>query len=144
MSLSILSVNIQHEHDIVAARQRARQIGGLLGFDQQDQTRIATAVSEIARNAYAYARGGRVEFAIEGNALPQVFLIIVSDRGEGISNLSEILAGGYHSPTGMGLGLLGARRLMDRFDVESEPGRGTRVEIKLRPGELGKWKNNHE
>ncbi len=127
MSLSILTVNIQYEHDIVAARQRARQIAALLGFEQQDQTRIATAVSEIARNAYNYAGGGRVEFAIEGNTPPQVLLVTISDQGPGISNLAEILAGRYQSQTGMGMGLIGARRLMDQFHVDTTPGQGTTV-----------------
>src|SRR2546426_1159461 len=69
MSL-ILSVVIKYEHDVVAARQRARQIAGLLGFDTRDQTRIATAVSEIARNAFTYAGGGHVEFRVEGGPAP--------------------------------------------------------------------------
>ncbi len=71
------------EHDVVVARQRARQIAELLGFDRQDQTRIATAVSEIARNAFRYAGGGRVEFAVEGQTPPQVLLVRVSRRGAG-------------------------------------------------------------
>src|SRR5207244_3808480 len=101
MSL-ILSVAIKYEHDVVAARQRARQIAGLLGFDSQDQTRIATAVSEIARNAFTYAGGGRVEFAVEGRTAPQLFTVKVLDHGPGIADLSKILSGRYTSATGMG------------------------------------------
>jgi signal transduction histidine kinase/CheY-like chemotaxis protein len=127
MSLPILSVTIRHEHDVVAARQRARQLAGVLGFDGQDQTRIATAVSEIGRNAYAYAGGGKVEFHVEGQTSPQVFLARISDRGPGIRDLGRILDGRYQSPTGMGLGIVGARRLMDQFQIESLPGRGTTV-----------------
>src|SRR5579863_7851125 len=112
MSLSILSVSIHYEHDTVAARQRARQIARLLGFDSQDQTRISTAVSEIARNAFNYAGGGRVEYMIEGRVAPQLFLIKVTDSGKGIRDLISVLEGTYQSQTGMGLGIVGARRLM--------------------------------
>src|SRR5947199_10669406 len=98
MSL-ILSVAIKYEHDVVNARQRARQIAGLLGFDAQDQTRIATAVSEIARNAYNYAGSGKVEFLLEGRISPQFFIIKVTDQGPGIRNLPTIIAGRYQSVT---------------------------------------------
>jgi signal transduction histidine kinase/CheY-like chemotaxis protein len=114
-------VEIRLEQDVVLARQRARQVAGLLGFDIQDQTRIATAVSEIARNAFGYGGGGKVEFLVDDSA-PATFLIRVSDRGPGFEDLSAVLEGRYRSPTGMGVGVLGARRLMDRFEVESRPG----------------------
>lgn len=127
MSLPILAVAIRYEHDVVAARQRARQIAGLLGFDVQGQTRIATAVSEIVRNAFNYAGGGTVDFLVEGQTAPQVFLARISDQGPGIKDLSRILAGQYRSATGMGLGLIGARRLLDQFQIESTPGQGTTV-----------------
>ena len=127
MSLPILSMAIKYEPDVVAARQRAREIAGLLGFDGQEQTRVATAVSEIARNAFTYAGGGKIEFVVEGRTAPQILLIRLSDEGPGIANLRAILNGQYRSSTGMGLGMLGARRLMDQFQVDSEPGRGTTV-----------------
>jgi signal transduction histidine kinase/CheY-like chemotaxis protein len=122
VSLPVLSVTIRHEHDTVDARQRARQIARLLGFDAQDQTRISTAVSEIARNAFNYANGGKVEYLVEGKTAPQLLIIRVSDRGPGIRNLETILEGRYISQTGMGLGIVGARRLMDQFQIESVPG----------------------
>lgn len=127
MSLPILSAEIRFENDTVNARQRARQIARLLGFDPQDQTRIATAVSEIARNAFNYAKRGRVEFQVEGATRPQLFVIRVTDRGSGIPNVEEILEGRYQSHTGMGLGIVGSRRLMDRFQIEATPGGGTTV-----------------
>ena len=130
MSYSVLTVTIQYEHDVVLARQRARQIAALLGFDNQDQTRLATAVSELARNAFAYAGAGRVEFQIEGRTVPQLFLVRISDRGPGIANLKTILDGRYRSQTGMGLGLIGARRLVDQCDIQSEPGKGTVILLK--------------
>ncbi len=129
MNLPILSLRLQYEHDVVAARQRAKQIAELLGFDSQQQTRLATAVSEIARNAFAYAGGGKVEFSIEGATSPQIFLIRISDSGPGIPMLEQILDGRYRSSTGMGLGMVGARRLMDRFTVAANPGGGTIVSL---------------
>ncbi len=130
MSLSLLSVSVRLEQDVVAARQRARQIAALLGCDVPHQTRLATAVSEIARNAYNYAAGGRVEFAVEGRTKPQLLLVRISDHGPGIRNLDEILSGQYRSRTGMGLGIIGARRLMDHFEIESVPGKTT-VTLKM-------------
>ena len=130
MSYAIINVALKYEDDVVAARQRARQIAGLIGFDAQDQTRIATAVSEIARNAFRYARNGAVEFLIEGQTAPQVLLIRVTDSGPGIADLKRILEGRYQSDTGMGLGLIGAKRLMDQCEIESAPGKGTRVLLK--------------
>src|SRR5262249_49976110 len=115
--------------DVVAARRRARQIAEALGFDVPEQTRVATAVSELARNAFRYAGGGSVDYAIEGALAPQVLSIAVCDGGDGIANLDAVLSGTYQSPTGMGLGLIGARRLMDAFEIKSGPG-GTRVTIK--------------
>src|SRR5580692_5042076 len=132
MSVRILSVSIRSEHDTVAARQRARQIARLLGFEQQDQTRISTAVSEIARNAFNYAGGGQIEYSLEGAVAPQLFLVKVTDSGPGIRDLNSILEGTYQSQTGMGLGITGARRLMDQFQIESTPGRGTTIWLKKR------------
>ncbi len=125
MKAALLTLELKYETDIVAARQRSRQIAALLSFDVQDQTRIATAVSEIVRNAFEYAGGGRVEFLLEES--PGFLVIRVSDRGPGIRNLQDILSGQYVSRTGMGLGILGARRLMDRFEMENQPEGGTVV-----------------
>ena len=106
------------------ARQRAKQIAVLVGFELQDQTRIATAVSEIARNAWEYGRGGVVEFFYD--AAPDAsagvrpgLRIVVTDRGPGIAELQTILGGSYVSPTGLGLGITGARRLMDELEIAS-------------------------
>ncbi len=141
MSGTILTLAIAQERDTVAARQRARQIARLLGFDAQDQTRIATAVSEIARNAFNYAGAGRVEYAIEGRTAPQLFIVKVKDSGPGVRDLASILEGRYQSRTGMGLGIIGARRLMDQFEIESAPGQGTTVWLKkLLPGRGRVWK----
>ena len=121
--IPLLSLEVRLEPDIVLARQRARQIAGLLGFTHLDQTRIATATSEIARNAFQYAGGGRVEFLVESGPKPAL-VIRVRERGPGIQDLQAILDGQYVSSTGMGLGIAGAKRLMDRFSIESGPGGG--------------------
>jgi signal transduction histidine kinase/CheY-like chemotaxis protein len=128
MSWPIITLPIETEGDVVAVRQRARRIAELLGFERQDQTRIATAVSEISRNAFGYAGGGRAEFALEPSD-PQMFAIRISDKGKGIPDLQSILDGTYRSQSGMGLGITGARRLMDRFKVQTTSGKGTVVEL---------------
>src|SRR5262245_30817180 len=118
MNPRLLSVRIVLEHDVVAARQRARQIAAALGFDSTEQTRIATVISELARNAFMYAGGGTVDFTLEGRKAPQLLTVVVSDSGTGITNVDDVLMGRYESPTGMGLGITGARRLMDHFDLQ--------------------------
>ena len=123
----LLTVAIRYEHDVVLARQRARQIAALLKFSLEEQTRIATAVSELARNAFQYARGGKVEFSVEGKTAPQLLQIKVSDSGPGIANLPDILDGQYRSKTGMGLGIIGVRRLVDQFHIKAPPGGGTTI-----------------
>jgi signal transduction histidine kinase/CheY-like chemotaxis protein len=136
MTLRILSVSIRAELDVVACRQRARQIAALCGFGLQDQARIATAASEVARNVYNYAMPGRAEFLIEGETAPQVLTIRIEDQGPGIAELDRILAGQYKSQTGAGGGLIGAQRMMDRFTVDTRPGAGTVVELrKLLPAQ---------
>jgi signal transduction histidine kinase len=125
----IVTVPIENEADVVAVRQRAHRLAELLGFERQDQTRIATAVSELARNAFSYAGGGRAEFILDPAPTPQVFHVRISDKGPGIADVQTILDGQYRSKSGMGLGILGARRLMDHFKIESKVGKGTTVEI---------------
>lgn len=128
----LLTLELRYEQDLVSARQRARQVAALLGFDGQDQTRVTTAVSEIARNAFEYAGGGRVEFALDaaGSAGSAAAMTVrVSDRGPGIADVRAVLDGRHVSESGMGLGITGARRLMDRFDIESGPGAGTVVTL---------------
>ena len=130
MTQRLLTVSIGSEIDVVGARQRARQIADLCGFTQQDQVRIATSISELARNAFRYAGRGQVDFAIEGSTAPQTLLMTVRDQGPGIEDLSLVLSGQYRSKTGMGLGLLGARKLMDAFDIQTAPGQGTTVTLR--------------
>ena len=125
----IVTVPIESEADVVTVRQRAHRLAELLGFERQDQTRIATAVSELARNAYSYANGGRAEFILDPAPSPQVFRVRITDKGPGIADIQAILDGQYRSKSGMGLGIIGARRLMDHFTIESKAGKGTIVEV---------------
>jgi signal transduction histidine kinase/CheY-like chemotaxis protein len=129
MNARLLVLALEAETDIVLVRKRARRLAELVGFEAQDQTRITTAISEIARNALEYGSGGRVEFRISGEPAVQRFEIIVADRGPGIADLEAILDGSRRSATGMGIGLNGARRLMDDFAVEGAPGGGTAVRL---------------
>src|SRR6478672_1686887 len=118
MSNPLSTIQLRNERDVVQARQRAREIAALLGFDNQEQIRLATATSEMARNAYRYARGGKVSFDVEAGRTA-VLVITISDAGPGIDNLDEIFEGRYRSSTGMGLGILGTKRLMDNFELTS-------------------------
>ncbi|MCE4226509.1 response regulator [Methylobacterium sp. C25] len=124
---TLLTSPIEHEDDIITVRQRVRRLAERLGFALQDQTRIATAVSEIARNAYSYAGGGRIEYALDEGKSEQSLVIRVTDKGPGIVELDAILEGRYRSPTGLGIGITGTRRLMDRFEVDTAPSKGTVV-----------------
>ena len=129
MSPPLACLFVRHEQDVVAVRQRARDIAARLGFDGQGQTAIATAVSEIARNAFMYAGGGKVEIVVEGCHAPQLLLVRVSDRGPGIRDLDAVLDGRYRSSTGMGIGIRGARRLVDHFEVKNHPHAGVTVTL---------------
>jgi signal transduction histidine kinase/CheY-like chemotaxis protein len=126
MNLNLFTIDIRFENDVVLARQKARNLAAALKFDPQDQTRIATAVSEIARNSFQYGGGGRAEFRIE-DVPEKMLMITLRDNGQGIAKLDEVLDGKYVSQTGMGLGIVGAKRLMDYFSVDSGAGRGTTV-----------------
>jgi signal transduction histidine kinase/CheY-like chemotaxis protein len=140
---NISTISLQYEYDLVAARRRSRQIAALLGFEEQDQTRIATVTSEIARNALRYAGGGRAEFGLDLDAPAQSLWLTITDRGPGIPNLDEVLSGHYRSQTGMGLGLLGARRLMDDVQINTTPGKGTTVTMQKRlPRTAQRWTSN--
>jgi serine/threonine-protein kinase RsbT len=121
------------EQDIVAARQRARDLARDLGFGPVDQSRIATAVSELTRNVVRYATDGRGEVRIRelsASAHGTGLEVIVADEGPGIADLEAALRGGFTSGRGLGMGLPGTKRLMDEMEVDSAPGRGTVVVIR--------------
>jgi len=118
VTLSLYALQLRKEQDVVQARQRARDIAAMLGFENREQIRLATAASEIARNAFRYARNGKVEFCL-GSNVPQALEIEISDSGPGIPNLETILEGRYRSQTGLGIGIIGTKRLMDGFEIRT-------------------------
>ena len=125
----VWSVRIATELDVLVSRQRSRQIAALCHFGDHDQIRIATVVSELARNIFNYADSGTVEFAIDSSSARQSLSITFTDTGPGIADVDLILSGGYKSQTGMGMGILGARRLMDKFDLATDSGQGTTIVV---------------
>jgi serine/threonine-protein kinase RsbT len=134
MSVAAEVIALAREEDIVTARQRAREISRELGFGAVDQSRIATAVSELARNVIRYARGapGDVSIRALGGPAPQRvgMEVIVRDDGPGIPDVNAALREGYTSGGGLGLGLSGTRRLMDELTIDTVLGRGTTVTIR--------------
>ncbi len=126
-----VEVEIQEDFDIITARARARVFAEALGFGIVDQTRIATAISEIARNALTHGGGGRA--IIRASRDKKGLEIEIVDEGPGIPNVDRALERGFPSTSsGLGLGLMGAKRLMDEFHVESKPGVGTKVTMRKR------------
>ena len=127
-------IPLAREEDIVTARQRAREISRELGFGAVDQSRIATAVSELARNVLRYAGGalGDVRIrALNGPSPERVGVeIIVHDEGPGIPDVPTALREGYTSGVGLGMGLSGTRRLMDELTIDTAAGKGTTVTIR--------------
>ena len=130
MRHALLELELANDRDMIAARQRARQVSALLEFDAQDQVRIATAVSEVARNAVRHGGGGRIEFALEEEAGRNTALsIAIADRGPGIADFENAIGG--TTPTGEPkLGLVTARRLMDGFEIQSAPRSGTSITLR--------------
>jgi signal transduction histidine kinase len=124
----ILTLGVGTEFDVITARQRARQIAAACGFGALDQARISTVVSELARNIFNYAGAGSVTFAVCSLAAPQQLLITLEDQGGGIADVEQILSGSYRSPSGMGLGILSAQRLMESFEITSGAA-GTRITV---------------
>lgn len=120
---------LRNEHDIVMARQAVRRLSQALGFGIVDQTKIVTATSELARNAVVYGLGGTLHCeSLFENGRRGLRLQFV-DQGPGIQDLDKAMTDGWTSGSGMGLGLSGAKRLVNEFAIESRPGEGTTVTI---------------
>ena len=123
-------VVIESDADVVTARQQAREMAGRLELTSTDQTLLATAISEVARNITTYAKRGEVELStVRDDGGREGIRVVARDQGPGIENLELALQDGYTSGTGLGLGLPGARRLVDEFDIETAPGQGTTVTL---------------
>jgi serine/threonine-protein kinase RsbT len=121
---------IRQSEDIVRMRQAVRERAVALGFGLVDQTKMVTAASELARNALLHGGGGDVEIVEIGDGHRRTGLkLVFGDQGPGIADVALALKDGYTSGNGLGLGLGGARRLVNEFAIESAPGKGTRVTI---------------
>jgi serine/threonine-protein kinase RsbT len=125
-----IRVAIATDADIVVARAEGRSLAARLGFSRTDATLIATAISEMGRNILIHAGGG--EIAIDAETAPERtgLLVVARDRGPGIADVRQAMSDGYATGNGLGLGLPGARRLMDDFAIETEVGRGTTVTMR--------------
>jgi serine/threonine-protein kinase RsbT len=122
-------IAIDNSDDIVAARKAGHQLAHDLGFSLTDVTMIATAISEIARNITSYAGRGAVRVAISEREGRKALVVRAEDQGPGIADIERAMEDGYTTGRGLGMGLPGARRLMDRLVVESTLGRGTVIEM---------------
>jgi serine/threonine-protein kinase RsbT len=125
-----IQVAINSDQDIVSARQKGRQMAAELGFSAGDATLIATAISELARNIVSYARKGEITLKMVNGSNRQGISVIATDEGPGITDLHQALRDGFSTSGSLGLGLPGVRRLMDEFEITSQPGRGTKVVVK--------------
>lgn len=120
-------VKIINEWDIVAARQLGRNVAKDLGFGTVDQARVTTAISELARNIYLYAGQGTVAIEKVHRNGKAGMKIIAVDEGPGIKDIRKVMEDGYTTSGGLGAGLPGVKRLMDEFDIDSTPGKGTKI-----------------
>ena len=123
-----MMIDINCHEDIVAARQMVREIGKNMGFTLINQTKIVTAVSELARNIIVHAKRGRMSVSIKKNGREGITAVF-EDDGPGITDIQKVMEEGCGSADSPGLGLKGAKRLSDEFSIHSAPGKGTTVEI---------------
>ena len=120
---------LRSQHDIVMARQTVRRLTQELSFSLVDQTKMVTAASELARNTLTYGGGGVMRWAVIRNGAKTGIKLVFSDQGPGIANVELALTDGWTTGGGLGLGLCGARRLVNEFEIDSAVGSGTRVTI---------------
>jgi serine/threonine-protein kinase RsbT len=123
-------VRITTDEDIVTARQQGRRLSADLGFSSTDLTLIATAISEVARNIRLYAGEGQVALRLVNEGARQGIVVVAKDTGPGIGDIELAMQDGYSSGGSSGLGLPGARRLMDEFEIRSKVGQGVTVTMK--------------
>jgi serine/threonine-protein kinase RsbT len=120
-------IEIRSDDDVVAARREARELAASIGFEPTDLTLLATAISEVARNITAYAGAGEIVVSVRNSGGRLGIAVEARDEGPGIEDVDLALRDGYSTGDGLGLGLPGARRLVDEFAIETKPGRGTVV-----------------
>ncbi|MFD3702396.1 ATP-binding protein [Nocardia sp. NPDC058658] len=129
MAAEQVAIAVKVSEDIVTARQAGSELAGDLGFTLTDRTMISTAISEIARNITSYAGSGEIRLLIDLREGRRALVVQAEDQGPGIRDIPRALEDGYSTGRGLGLGLPGARRLMDRLTIDSAPGRGTLIEM---------------
>ena len=120
---------VRTEHDIVLARQAVRKLAQELGFSLVDQTKMVTAASELARNTATYGGGGVMHWEVVLDGARKGLRLTFKDEGPGIPDLAQAMTDGWTSGGGLGMGLSGAKRLVNDFEIHSTPGQGTRVTI---------------
>ena len=123
-------VTIDRDVDIVTARQIGRQMAAEAGFSGSDLTMIATAISEVARNIVEYAKRGEVHLETASKHGRKGLVVVANDDGPGIPDIEQAMQDGFSTGRSLGLGLPGARRLMDEFEIVSEPGKGTTITMR--------------
>jgi len=124
---------VKSSEDVVRVRQEVRARSAASGFSLVDQTKIVTAASEIARNTVIYGGGGTLRLTVLRNGVRRGVRLVFEDQGPGIADIERAMSDGYTSGSGLGLGLGGARRLCNEFEIDSSPGQGTRIT-------LARWK----
>jgi serine/threonine-protein kinase RsbT len=122
-------VHVSSDADVVEAREKGRELSAQLGFSSIDLTLIVTAISEVARNILLYAREGEIVLRLDNDGQRGI-TVVARDEGPGIPDLDMAMRDSYSTGNGLGLGLPGARRLMDEFEIESEISKGTTVVMK--------------
>lgn len=120
---------LRSEHDIVLARQQVRKLTQELKFSLVDQTKMVTAASELARNALIYGKGGAMHWEVLNVESRTGLRLLFADQGPGIPNMDLAMTDGWTSGNGLGMGLTGAKRLVNEFEIDSKVGGGTRVTI---------------
>lgn len=124
------AIQLKSDLDVLKARQQGKELAAALRFTNTELTIIATAISEIARNTVLYAKTGCLRLQVIQQGQRRGLLIMIKDQGPGIADLDLAMQDGYSTSRGLGIGLPGARRLMDEFDIASEVGKGTTITMK--------------
>lgn len=125
----VVCVQVKSDSDLVAARRKGRVMAEQLGFSASEATLVATTISELARNIVSYAGNGEIFLSLVNDGERQGIAVIARDRGPGIADTRLAVQEGYSTSGGLGLGLPGVRRIMDEFEIVSEPGRGTTITV---------------
>ncbi|MFJ4654985.1 anti-sigma regulatory factor [Nocardia sp. NPDC088792] len=129
MAAENVVIQVKVSNDIVTARQAGLEMASKLGFSLSDRTMIATAISEVARNITSYAGSGEIRLKVQDREGRRSMVVQAQDQGPGILDIDRAMEDGYSTGRGLGLGLPGARRLMDGMIINSKPGQGTLVEM---------------